>query len=128
MGRIPRVSFAIVFASPVVSGGSACAVKPVEHATEQCAVIGGETLPAGVTPGAICDAIRAATKSTAPGIAYSIEVRVRSASSLSAIVTLPNGTTLPEQNLATSDRQLNAGAIQRYATSIAAEIARTTTG
>ena len=128
MSRIQRVSFAIVFASLVVSGGSACAVKPVEHAADQCAVVGADKLPAGITPGVICDAIKTAAKTTAPGIDYSVEVQVRSASSLSAIVRFPNGTTLAEQKMAVSDRQLNRGAIERYANSIAVEIARATTG
>ena len=123
MGSLPKAGVAIVFASLIVSGGSACAVKPVEHGAEQCAVIGEQFLPAGVTPVAICDAIRTATRNRAPGIAYSVQVRVNSASSLSAIVQLPDGTTLAEQKLAVNDRQISSGSIDRFAATIATQIA-----
>jgi hypothetical protein len=90
----------------------------------QCLVRGAEKLPAEVGGGnAICSAIVAATRATAPGADYKVEVEVESASALVARVTLKDGRTLAEQRLTVSDRQLNAGSIERFAAAIAGAVA-----
>jgi hypothetical protein len=105
-------------------GGSACAMdSPVS--APRCQVIGAGHLPPDSGGGdAICAAIQAAAHKQAPGIAFSVEVRVQSASAMSAIVRLDNGQALPEQRMAVSDRQLNRGSIERFAAAVAAEIGK----
>lgn len=90
----------------------------------QCVVDEAEKLPTEVGgPETICTAIVAAAQTQAPGAVSSVEVRVLSASSLAAVVTLADGRILPEQKMAVSDRQLSRGSIERFAAAIAAEIA-----
>lgn len=103
-------------------GGSACAMNRLDHGNT-CQVVGASQLPADVGgPDAICAAIRAAAQKQAPGVTFSVEVRVLSASSLAATVRLADGRTLPEQKMAVSDRQLGPGSIDRFAATIATEI------
>ena len=90
-----------------------------------CQVTGEELLPAEAGGAdAICASIRAAAQKQAPGVSFSVEVRVQSASSLAATVRLGDGRALAEQKMAVSDRQLNRGSIDRFAAAIAAEINR----
>lgn len=91
----------------------------------RCQVSGAGQLPSeSGGSDAICAAIQDAARKQAPGIAFSVEVRVQSASSLSAIVRLDDGRMLPEQRMAVSDRQLNRGSIERFAAAVAAEIGK----
>jgi hypothetical protein len=59
----------------------------------------------------------------APAARYSAKVTVISRSRLAATL-IVNGRALPEQKFAIMDRELNAGAIERFAHSLAAEIAK----
>ncbi len=91
----------------------------------RCQVTGAGQLPPESGGGdAICAAIEAAARQQAPGMAFRVEVRVQSASSMSAIVKLDDGRMLPEQRMAVSDRQLNRGSIERFAAAVAAEIGK----
>jgi hypothetical protein len=120
--KIAAIMLAITVAS---AGGSACAMNNPNYGP-RCEVVGAELLPAEAGGAdAICAAIRAAAESQAPGVSFSVEVRVQSASSLAATVRLADGRTLAEQKMAVSDRQLNRGSIDRFAAAIAAEIGRT---
>ena len=86
----------------------------------RCTVSGAEKLLDGIGGAdAICSAIQQADRRSAAGGDYAVEVRVESASRLSARIRLNDGRTLPEQKLVVSDRQLNAGSIERFAASIA---------
>ena len=89
----------------------------------QCVVSGADRLPAGLSGDDICSAIRAAARETAPRADYSVDVRVVSATSLAASIRLGDGKILPEQKMAVSDRQLNAGSIERFAAAIARAVA-----
>lgn len=81
---------------------------------------GEELLPAEVGgPQALCGAIQSAAESRAPGVRFTVEIQVVSASSLSADVKLGDGTALPKQKLSVSDRQLNKSSISRFASVIA---------
>ncbi len=97
--------------------------KPTfEH---RCVVEDGDKLPADTGGAAgLCTAIMKAAAGLAGGLPASVEVRVLSASSLSAIVKLADGRVLPEQKMAVSDRELTRGSIERFAAAIAAEIGR----
>lgn len=107
-----------------VTGGSACAMERPVAQSPQCTVSGADKLHAEAGGAeAICSAIRAAAREKAPGTGFRIEVRVISASSLSARITLADGRLLPEQKMAVSDRQLNPGSIQRFAAAIAVAVA-----
>ena len=54
---------------------------------------------------------------------YSAEVRVLSKSALTVAV-VANGKKLPDQNMAVMDRNLNPWAIDRFAASLAEEVAK----
>lgn len=95
----------------------------------RCTVEGGDKLPPGLGGGeAICRAIsRAALPALQrAGIAPSavaVAVRVKSDSRMSAVASV-NDKPLAEQNVATSDRALNAGAVTMLADAVAAELSR----
>ena len=90
----------------------------------RCQVVGGEKLPAASGGSkAVCAEIERAVTELAPKAHYKAEVKVLSKSRLAATLTV-NGRTLPEQNFAIMDSDLNAGAIQRFARSLAAEVAK----
>ena len=89
----------------------------------RCHVVGGEKLPAASGGSkAICSEIERAIAALAPKARYSAEVTVLTKSRLAATLVV-NGRTLPEQKFAIMDSDLNAGAIQRFACSLAAEVA-----
>lgn len=86
-----------------------------------CHVTGADKLPAEVGGAdAVCAAIKRAVAKQAPGRGYSIEVRILSPSSLSAIVKTEDGRSLPEQRMAVSDSALRGSSVDRFAQAIAA--------
>ena len=90
----------------------------------RCQIIGGEKLPAGSGGSkALCAEIERAVAELAPRAHYSAEVTVLSKSRLAATLVV-NGRTLPEQRFAIMDSDLDAGAIQRFARSLATEVAK----
>ena len=112
------VSLAATIASVT---GSACAMN-APSATEPavCRVVHGEKLPpASGGAEALCAAI-----TQAAGKDFKVEVRVISASGLAAAVTMADGRSLPEQRLVVSDRPLSRSSFERFARSIAGEVAR----
>ena len=94
------------------------------NSDRHCSVVDGDKLPAAVGGAeGLCAALERAAASAAPGARYTAEVRVLSASRLSAIVVV-NGKTLPQQNFAIMDSKLNSSAVERFARSVAEEIAK----
>ena len=92
--------------------------------TVRCQVVGGEKLPAASGGSkAVCAEIERAVAELAPRANYSAEVKVLSKSRLAATL-IVNGRALPEQRFAIMDSDLDAGAIQRFARSLAAEVAK----
>jgi hypothetical protein len=113
----------------LLAGGSACAMSAPKPSTAGCRVIDGELLPpnsGGAT--ALCDAIAAAASEHAPGVGYTVEVRVLPKSRLSASITTSDGRELPEQNFVRMDRPLSIGAFQSFASAIARELAKAGSG
>jgi hypothetical protein len=97
---------------------------PAMSAPARCRVVAGEKLTAGSGgAGAICTAVEKAVAATAPNAHYSAEVTVLSPSRLSASL-IVDGRTLSEQKFAVMDRNLNPASIQRFAQSLAAEVAK----
>ena len=72
---------------------------------------------------AICSEIERAVAAAAPTARYSASVRVLSSSRLSAVLVV-NGRTLPDQNFAVMDRELNQDSIRRFADALATEVAK----
>lgn len=107
-------------------GGSACAMNSTNsQPAPTCRVIDGNRLPAeSGGADALCREIAAATAEAAPGVRYSIEIRVLPRSRLSATVTTADGSKLPEQGFASMDKPLTAGSFKRFAASIAGELAK----
>lgn len=114
-----KIKLLLALAVAGAIGGNACAMARSTAESPTCSVSGADKLPAGIGGDAICAAIRAAAHEAAPGTAFSVEVRVVSPSSLAARIGLRDGRTLPEQRMAVSDRQLDVGSIERFATTIA---------
>ena len=89
-----------------------------------CTVVEGDKLPAGTGgPEAVCTAVERAVASAAPNVTYKVEIRVLSRTRLAAVLVV-DGRTLPQQNFAIMDRELNRPAIERFAQSLAAEVAK----
>lgn len=109
------------------ASGSACAMdRPVSEA-QRCTVVGGEKLPAEIGgANGVCEAIERAVQAGAPSAAYTVEVRVPRAYMLAATITMGDGRILPEQKLAVSDSKLRRSSLERFAKSLAAEIAKAT--
>jgi hypothetical protein len=100
-------------------------MKTMSGDAARCHVVGGGKLPPGLGgEQAICAAVAEAVAAEAPHKASSVEVRVLSSSSLAATIRTADGRILPEQRMATMDRMLTKGAIQRFARAIAAELAK----
>lgn len=96
------------------------ATTPAGH----CRLTGGEKLP--VQSGgaaAVCAAIEKAVDAAAPKANYKIDVTVVRPWMLSATPVV-NGRTLPAQKFAVNDAPLDAGAIGRFARSLAATVAK----
>src|SRR6476620_21510 len=103
---------ALLAASVPVFGSGMTAADATAPA-RQCRVLAQEKLGAGSGGAAtICAEIERALGAAVPGALYRIDVRVISPARLSATGTV-NGRNLPEQNLASSDRDLTPGAIRR---------------
>jgi hypothetical protein len=89
-----------------------------------CRIVDGDKLPedsGGAT--ALCAAIDRAAAAKAPGVAYTVEVKVLSSSRLAATLT-SEGRALPEQNYSTMDRELNGGSFERFAAALADQLAK----
>lgn len=90
----------------------------------ECRVRGAEKLPVE-TGGAdaLCASVtRAAAHSFARN--FKVEVRVLTGASLVATLTTSDGTILPEQRFAISDRKLTKGSLERFANSLVATVAQ----
>ena len=119
---------AVLAAGLSLAGQGACAVSSPQQqqAQGECRVIAAEKLPPEVGGAdALCAMIREAAAAQAPGVGYSVEVRVLSPSMLSASITLADGRTLPEQRHATMDRTVSRPSVERFANALAAELAKT---
>jgi hypothetical protein len=107
-----------------IGSGSAGAMTSSNPATVECTVQGAGKLPAGLDAAAVCAAVRAATQpalAASGASALSVKVTVVSESKLMAVATL-GGEALPEHHVASSDRSLNARAVDMLAQAIAADI------
>ena len=104
--------------------GSACAMNSSEgQPAPSCQVIGKLPAASGGAD-ALCREIAAATAEAAPGVRYTIEIRVLPRDRLSATVTTTDGRQLPELGIASMDKPLSASSFKRFAASIATELAK----
>jgi hypothetical protein len=121
-----RGSFAafILALAAVVSSGADAMSTAGERPASKCRVIGSEKLTGNSgNSTTLCAKIERAIAAAAPSEHYTVEVRVLSPSRLSALLTV-NGRVLPEQKFAVMDRNLNPQSVQRFAESLAAEVAK----
>ena len=106
------------------SAGARPVNSPAATPTGHCRLTGGEKLPAqSGGAAAICAAIEKAVAVAAPNAKYKIDVTVVRPWMLSATPVV-NGRTLPAQKFAVNDAPLDAGAIGRFARSLAATVAK----
>ena len=89
-----------------------------------CTVTGGKSLPAA-TGGAdsLCAAIKRAVAAKAPGVGFKAEVKVLSASSLSAVIVADDGRRVPEMRHDVMDAQLSRKSFDRFADVLATKLA-----
>ena len=103
--------------------GSTNVGKAMSPATSgRCHIVGGEKLPHSLSGDGICTEVGRAVAAAAPRSNYSAEIEVISKSRLAAKLRV-NGHSLPAQNFAIMDSDLNEGAIQRFAAALANAIA-----
>lgn len=111
--------------SAVSAAGSACAMNSPSPQLVDCRIVGGDKLPADSGGAdALCNAIAEAAAKQAPGRRFQVDVQVLGRSALAATVTTADGTRLPEQKMAISDRGLTRGSLERFAKALAGEVAR----
>lgn len=123
-----RGRLAVLASAALLASGGACAMSASEQGEPRCGVIGGELLPLeSGGADALCSAIATATAKQAPGLKYNVEIRVLARSRLTALITMSDGRKLPEQNFVRMDKPLSRGSFDRFAATIAAEIAKTGT-
>lgn len=99
------------------SGAVSCHVSGAEKALAQA---GGPT--------ALCELIEGAAKAKAPGISFRVEVRAVSTYLLAAKIQFPDGRVLPELKMAVSDRHIDKGSVERFATAISEAAAAAASG
>ncbi len=122
-----RLTASIIALALASASGSACGMTNDVTQPERCRVIGGDKLPAEIGGAAgICAAIERAAAADAPGADFSVEVRVLRPYMLAATVTMANGRVLPERKMAISDSKLRQSSVDRFAKTLAEEIAKAT--
>ena len=121
MGRV--ILGSIVLATAASFCSTACAMSSPNSQSPTCRVLDGDKLPAGSGgPDALCAAIERAVSARAPGVAYTAEVRVLSSTRLAAALTR-EGRKLPDQKFASMDRDLSGDSFERFAETIAIQLA-----
>jgi hypothetical protein len=92
--------------------------------SRRCSVVdAGKLPPDSGGADALCAAVDRAMSVRAPGVTYSAEIRVLSASRLVATLTR-EGRTMPEQNFASMDRDLTTSSFERFAQALADQVAK----
>jgi hypothetical protein len=115
-------SVALSLAAVVSMSEGACAMSSADRQA-RCNVVNGDKLPAeSGGAAALCSAIESAAAKRAPGVGYSVEVKVQSSSRLAADL-VREGHALPQQNYATMDRALTRQSFERLAAALADRIA-----
>lgn len=95
------------------------------HKLTQCRVVGADKLPAASGGSELlCAAIERAAAEQTPAARFSVEIRVLGKSSLAATLTTAEGRRLTEQKFAISDSEITRGSLERFAKSLASEVAR----
>lgn len=120
MWRDVSVALALVAVASMLE--SACAMNSADRQS-RCSVVDGGKLP--VESGgaaALCSAIEGAAAQRAPGVDYSVEVKVQSSSRLAAAL-VREGHALPQENYASMDRELTRQSFDRFAAALADRIA-----
>jgi len=102
---------------------SACAMTDT---APRCQVAGADKLPAEVGgASAVCHAIERAMAEALPKVRYTAQIEVRSKAAMTATI-VADGREVPKQELTVMDRNLNIRSIERFAASVAAEVAKVT--
>jgi hypothetical protein len=123
MTRINSAWIMLAAAAPLC--GNACAMASPNNQTPACRVVDGDKLPAeSGGANALCTAIERAIAARAPGVAFTVEVKVVSSSRLKAALSR-DGVRLPEQNFASMDRELRPDSFDRFAAAIGDALANT---
>ena len=124
LGGMGCVQGWILLVAVALFSGNACAMNAPDNRTPNCRVVGGEKLALGSGgAAALCAAIERAVSARVPGKAASVEVRILPNSMMAATVTV-DGRTLPEQKFASMDRELDGRSFERFANSLAEQVAK----
>lgn len=118
-GRIAAFIF-LAAAMPAGAGAMSSSRAPLGR----CRVVAGDALLAGSGGAdALCAEIERAVAAAAPGTRYAAEIKAMPRARLSATLVV-NGHSLPEQNFAVMDRELDPGSIRRFAAALATAVAK----
>ena len=112
---------AIAFGAMIVSGSAMAMTANNKVTAIQCRVTAGSKLSADLNT-AICSEVKRAVAAAIPNTPFSVEVTAMSTSRLAADMKV-NGKTLPQQNFAVMDSQIDRNSIRRFAQSLG-EIAK----
>ena len=114
---------AIVLMGGVASSGAWALSPPAQAKASRCTVVGDDKLTRSLGgSSAVCREIERAIAARAPGARYSAQIRVLSRSRLAAQLVV-DGRSLPVQNFAVMDGNLNARAISHFADALATAVA-----
>jgi len=121
-----RGGFAAFILLFILGPTSVHAMRTTSDQIAACHIVGSEKLPVATGgSAAVCSEIERAISAAAPRASYKAEVRILSNSRMTADLVV-NGSVLPEQRFAIMDSELNFGAIQRFAASLASAVAAAT--
>jgi hypothetical protein len=113
----------IFFATAILPANGGAMTMGGEVPATGCRIVSTGKAASAVDGTAICAEVERAIAAAAPNARYTAEIKLLSASRLAAILVV-NGRTLPEQNFAVMDRQLDRASIGRFAESLAAAVAK----
>ena len=120
-----NIAAVVLAASLAFASQSACAMNSPAPAAGECRVIGEGKLPPEIGGAdALCAVIRQAVSASAPGVAFTLDVKVLSDSMLAATVTTADGRKLPEMRHAVMDRTLTRSSVERFGRALGAQLAQ----
>jgi hypothetical protein len=116
--------FAIMVA--LAAAGLPAGACAMNDTVPRCQVTGAEKLPADVGGApAVCAAIERAMAEALPKVRYTAHIDVRSKAAMTATI-VADGRAVPMQELTVMDRNLHTRAIEHFAATVAAQVAKVT--
>lgn len=120
-----NIAAVVLAAGLAFASQGACAMNSPAPAASGCRVTGEAKLPPEIGGAdALCTTIRQAVSASAPGFAFTLDIKVLSESMLSASLTTADGRKLPEMRHAVMDRTLTRTSLERFGRALGAQLAQ----